>query len=804
MASGFKKISKVLFVIAAVLYPAFIYYFLVIRKIPLRLFSLFIIAFAVLAFLGTTSSKKDKSKGISLFRNSLILLGLGVLCFITNSSLILKFYPLIMNVLFLAAFGVTLFLPPNMIFRFATMQDKAIKGSLAEKRVESYCRRVTLAWCVFFIFNGSVAAWTIFSGSDVLWSLYNGGISYILIGIFFTGEFIVRKMVQKNMPKAVPMSAIKNNSRGDSAVLCYEGVYGESVFKTWGDFIEGTAILRSHINAVDSKKWLLYCDDYWYFLLGLTALLQCEKEILLSANISPAYIAEIRGGGQGSDSVPFLTDRIFPEDEKPENTFNISALLSELSQTNESAKDCPPITADETSIIMYTSGSTGKPKEVKQRLTEFENDNRFVLSKWGEEFLKRKLCTTVNQHHIYGILYSILLPFTAGVPFRRKRVEFPEELEKFTDTQYMIITAPAFLKRAVETDRHSELCLNSPWIFTSGGVLEPEIARKTFDILGFWPVEVYGSTETSGIAWRKSVNGLEWTPFDNAHLSRNQEGCLVIRSPYIKDPAGFVTSDMVEMLEDGRFLLKGRIDSVVKIEEKRISITEIESRILQSGLVYDVCVISMEDAPGTRQRQYLAAAMAFNDQGKEKFSSLEKREINKFWKNYLSEYFENIVIPKKWRYLDALPTDAQGKKKRDDIKLLFSAENFIHNPAGSAGFTGLGAETVIEKTENSVSLEFSIPETCPYFDGHFPGCPILPAVAQMEMIVRFASRYLGTGIAVSQIRKVKFVNLIKPSTSILLKLEKNNDTLAFNLSSPDGCTVYSLGTIVMASPGGIR
>jgi 3-hydroxymyristoyl/3-hydroxydecanoyl-(acyl carrier protein) dehydratase len=264
---------------------------------------------------------------------------------------------------------------------------------------------------------------------------------------------------------------------------------------------------------------------------------------------------------------------------------------------------------------------------------------------------------------------------------------------------------------------------------------------------------------------------------------------------------------MVEMLEDGRFLLKGRIDSVVKIEEKRISLTEIESRILQSGLVYDVCVISMEDAPGAdkdRRRQYLAAAMAFNDQGKEKFSSLEKREINKFWKDYLNKYFENIVIPKKWRYLDALPSDAQGKKKRDDIKHLFSAENFVRDSAGSAGFTGLGAETVIEKTENSVSLEFSVPEDCPYFDGHFPGYPILPAVAQIEMVVRFASRYLGTGIAVSQIRKVKFVNLIKPFTSILLKLEKNNDALTFNLSSPDGGTVYSMGTIVTASVGGIK
>ena len=793
MASGLKRITKVLFVIAAVLYPACIYYFLVIRRIPLRTFSLFIIAFAFLAFLSGTSAKKDKSSGISIFRNSLVLLGLGILCFITNSAVILKFYPLLMNILFLLAFGVTCFVPPSMIFRFAVMQDKSIKGSLAEKKVEAYCRKVTYAWCGFFIFNGSAAAWTIFYGSDALWSLYNGGISYILIGIFFTGELIVRKMVQKGMPKAVPLSAIKNNSRNVSDILCYEGVYGESVFKTWGDFLECTAVLRRKIESVESDKWLLYCDDYWFFLLALTALLQCKKEILLSANISPAYIAEIRG--QGGDSAPFLTDLAFPQGECPENTFSVSALLESGAQADAAAKEAPAIIAGETSIVMYTSGSTGRPKEVKQRLTEFENDNRFVLSKWGEEFLKRKLCSTVNQHHIYGILFSILLPFTAGVPFRRKRIEFPQELEKLTDTRYMIITVPAFLKRAVETETLSGLGLKSPWIFTSGGVLNPETAKKTNEIFGFWPLEVYGSTETSGIAWRQSVNGLEWTPFDNAQLSRNEDGCLVIRSPYIKAPEGFETSDMVEMLKDGRFLLKGRVDSVVKIEEKRVSLTEIETRILQSGLAADVCVISLKE-----KRQYLAAAVVFNDKGKEQFAGLEKHEVNKFWREYLLQYFENMVIPRRWRYLDVLPQDTQGKKRKDDIELLFTSDN----AAETEGFAGLRVEEVIERTDNSVSLVFSIPDTCPYFDGHFPGYPILPAVAQMDLIIRFASKYLGTGIAVSQIRRMKFVKLIKPFTTILLKLEKNKDTLSFNLSSRDGGTVYSMGMVVPAACGEIK
>jgi uncharacterized membrane protein len=553
MALKFGGIPKVLFFITAALYPALIFNFLVIRKTPPRLFSLFIIGFALIIFITGTSWGK-KNKGVSFLWNSVLLLGLGGLCLIINSAVILKLYPLLMNILLLAAFGGTLFSPPSMIFRFATMQDKSIKGSLNEKRVASYCRTVTLVWCGFFVFNGSIAAWTIFSGSDALWSVYNGLISYILTGLLFAGEFVIRKKVQERMPKSIPLSTFKNDSRPLSTILCYEGAWSDAVYHTWGDFLDGAAALRRSINAAGGKKWLLHCEDCWHFLLAFTALLQCKKEILLSANVSPAYIAEIRGG---TNAAPFLTDRIFPVGECPQNTFHIPSLLKELRQTESTTEEAPAINADETSIIMYTSGSTGKPKAVFQRLTEFEADNRFIISRWGDEFLKRALCSTVSQHHIYGLLFSIFLPFTLGIPFRRKRLEFPEELEKLSDTEYMIITVPAFLKRAVEMEKSSGLNLKSPFIFTSGGVLAFETAQKTNEVFGFWPVEVYGSTETSGIAWRQSVKGPEWTVFDNAAISQNRDGCLIIRSPYIKDPSGFETADMVEILEDGRFLLKG-------------------------------------------------------------------------------------------------------------------------------------------------------------------------------------------------------------------------------------------------------
>jgi len=399
-----------------------------------------------------------------------LLLAAVALCFATGSLFILKFYPIIINLVFLYAFGITLFFPPTMIFVFATLQDKTIKGSLGEKSVQAYCRKVTIVWCGLFIVNGSIGALTIFLDSNLLWAICNAGIPNVLMGALFLGEFIVRKRVQRSNPKEVAISALKSKARLNSKVVCFEGTYSEGHFKTWGDFLNETAKLRVFINKIESKRCMLYCEDYWYLLIAFTALIQCKKEILFSANIKPDYIKDLKG------SAPFFTDHVI-SDEKS-NTYNIAALLDTQCDKKALNEKLPVLNADEISIVMYTSGSIGELKEAVKRLTDLENDNKIIISKWGDELIKRNFCSTVSQQHIYGLLYSVLLPFTAGIPFRRSRIEFPEELEKLTDSEYTLISDSAFLERAAKIENNKSIIHNSPQIFTSGGIINVQISKK--------------------------------------------------------------------------------------------------------------------------------------------------------------------------------------------------------------------------------------------------------------------------------------------------------------------------------------
>ena len=104
-----------------------------------------------------------------------------------NALLPLKFYPVFVNAALLSAFLYSLIVPPSMVERFARLREPELPVSRMY-----YTRRVTQIWCVFFAINGTIALITALWASAALWTLYNGFIAYLLMGLLFTGEYLVR------------------------------------------------------------------------------------------------------------------------------------------------------------------------------------------------------------------------------------------------------------------------------------------------------------------------------------------------------------------------------------------------------------------------------------------------------------------------------------------------------------------------------------------------------------------------------------------------------------------------------------
>ena len=69
-----------------------------------------------------------------------------------------------------------------------------------------------------------------------------------------------------------------------------------------------------------------------------------------------------------------------------------------------------------------------------------------------------------------------------------------------------------------------------------------------------------------------------------------------------------------------------------------------------------------------------------------------------------------------------------------------------------------------------LSLRFLVPPTSSYFEGHFPGCPVLPGVVQVGWAIEFARLHLPFSARFRALAAVKFTRVIQPNAAITLRL----------------------------------
>jgi len=137
--------------------------------------------------------------GAQIRRQGALLLGLaaalGVWLALKRADLALKAYPICINLGLLAVFAQSLRRGPSVIGRLAELRQ----GPLDERGVR-YTRSVTKAWCLFFGVNAALSLATAWLADERLWAIYNGAVSYVLMGLMFAGEWLVRQRVLRKPP----------------------------------------------------------------------------------------------------------------------------------------------------------------------------------------------------------------------------------------------------------------------------------------------------------------------------------------------------------------------------------------------------------------------------------------------------------------------------------------------------------------------------------------------------------------------------------------------------------------------------
>jgi len=525
--------------------------------------------------------------------------------------------------------------------------------------------------------------------------------------------------------------------------------------------------------ACVENDWALYEDDVPEFAAILFGAWHAGKCVFLLGDTLPATLENIASRVQG-----------FVGAQMPENLQPLRANRVPLSDT----AFLRPLDLDTTHTVIFTSGSTGAPEAIVKSLRGLQAEIEAQQAVFGQALNDAVVLGTVSHQHIYGLLHRVLWPLAAG-RLVAPRSFFYEEIAAAAhaaQTPAVLVSSPAHLKRMPEDFNwktlHDKLCA----VFSSGGVLPREAAQHARQLLGVAPTEIYGSSETGGIAWRRwDCAGQSDTPTWRALPGvrwRLANGTLEVKSPHMPPDTGWwCTPDRAQADKEG-FRLLGRADRIVKIEEHRVSLDTLEHKLAACPLVHEARALVLNE-----KRQILAAVIVPSLQGKYMLRTSGRQTLAKALDATLTDSFDASTRPKRWRFVETLPTNAQDKTVLSALEALFRPTH--------------PQPRWLSRTPNTAELEIVLDPKLLVFDGHFPQIPILPGVAQTDWAIRYAREVFALPARLLRLDALKFQRITHPGQTLRLRLEWDITCTTLGFSYRSSLGVHASGRAVFANEG---
>jgi len=459
---------------------------------------------------------------------------------------------------------------------------------------------------------------------------------------------------------------------------------------------------RQVIRKTDADSVLLFHQSSYQFSVGFFALALEGRHIVMPPNAQQQTLMHIASQCQATlgdikvDGLDAINAALI--DTPLINTYSISehdvsdAHIQLLQDRTElfTPLDCQ--------ITFFTSGSTGQHKPIVKQFSQLNCEVDVLINTFTARLdASLLLLSTVSHQHIYGLLFKLLLPLKSGLAIVNDTFEYPEHISQLLTEELgkglskelteelgkglrkeltndgsqtaLLISSPAHLKRLSLDNVLMTNKAQLQSVFSSGGPLPFEIAKTLFKQLSQAPIEVFGSTETGGIAWRQCQDSTPsaWRVFpDISYCVMSETAQLVLTSPYINE-ANYVTEDRVQRIDAQHFEMLGRADRTVKHEEKRINLDHMERCLQQHPLVNEVRVIVLDGI----KKQVLATVIELTEEGKALLNEQSKKSLNDSFKQHLLGEFERICLPKKWRYPAQMPFNSQGKLVIKELEKLF-------------------------------------------------------------------------------------------------------------------------------------
>lgn len=474
---------------------------------------------------------------------------------------------------------------------------------------------------------------------------------------------------------------------------------------------------------------------------------------------------------------------VLPADDRPETLQVIAAELDgQLPAAPPASAEtgaAPPVALapQQIALVLYTSGSTGQPVRLSKRFDQLDSELAVHAALWP--LAGCAVIAQVSHQHIYGLLAGVLHPLCAGVPFCGRDALYPEVLAarlseaRDAGLAAVVVSSPAPLSR---------LPAHIDWaaagvpqrIFSSGAPLQAEHAAQAEQLLQAPVIEIYGSTETGGIASRRQTQSAVWQALPSVDWQIEGDA-LLLHSAFLEQPLlGWQQADRVAA-QDGGFVLLGRGDRVAKVAGKRVSLEQIEQRLLQ---LPDVTAVRCVDPGRADGRLGVVVALPAELLPQEHAA---RRALTERLRTMLADQLERVALPRYWRFVEQLPSNAQGKLDRALIARLFADMDDDRQPRW------LGEQW---QDAEHCRQSFEVPERLVYLRGHFDSFPLVPGVVMVQWALQAAERSFGPLGQFQRLERLKFQTMLRPGMRFQLALSRKPDAISFTLESAAGrhCT----------------
>ena len=332
--------------------------------------------------------------------------------------------------------------------------------------------------------------------------------------------------------------------------------------------------------------------------------------------------------------------------------------LPELGSIGDACLDPGSTAADAEQVmaIGFTSGSTGQPKANAKTWANFAIGTRLNATVLTEVLGLRQerpatIVATVPPQHMYGMEMSVLLPLFADVAVHSDKPFFAADIARVlgeVPEPRVLVTTPIHLRALLRDEAELPTVAG---IVSATAPLTADLAAEAEARFRAPLIELFGSTETCVIAHRRTASESAWRLHPGVSLRPQPDGTQV-DAAHLSHTV--LLQDLVELLPDERFQLRGRNADLLEIAGKRASLADLTRRLQSLDGVLDAVMFQHDplDAHGVQRVAALVVAPG------RRASDLV---------DALRDQIDPVFLPRPLRLVERLPRNETGKLPRADL-----------------------------------------------------------------------------------------------------------------------------------------